>query len=325
MKKIAIILSALLSVVSTVFAQEGLKVVTPLFLATDVPEEEVSVITDYFISKYAFAVKGKAEVIDRDSFDMLVEEHNFQSNDWASKEGRSQLEMLNASHLVRGKLSKFRSQLVVTIKLIDVKTGVVYATYEDRIADVEELFDKMPEICEKLAEQIGDISIKKDEPVKKSDSMTAVNTTLNDESKQKNNEQKQEKKANSFPKYNLGDTGPGGGTIYYIETTSEYISYYEFVDFNEKKTYDEAKSICRNYRGGGFDNWYLPYYDMEKIVALKNNKLKNGEYWTFQSSNPWKADYMRAFTIGRIQGYSNVSESRKLRFVAVHGVRYTFD
>ncbi|MBP5451851.1 MAG: hypothetical protein J6Y16_06410 [Treponema sp.] len=236
MKKLITLFLVLTATVAMTFAQEGLKVVTPLFLATDVPEEEVSVITDYFISKYAFAVKGKAEVIDRDSFDMLVEEHNFQSNDWASKEGRSQLEMLNASHLVRGKLSKFRSQLVVTIKLIDVKTGVVYATYEDRIADVEELFDKMPEICEKLAEQIGGISTEKHK-------FTSNQKSANIQTEQKKDTsladpQKQEQKTDSTKKvYHIGDTGPRGGIVY--EVSSGYIREFRFLG---TYTYKEIKN-----------------------------------------------------------------------------------
>ena len=92
MKRIfALIVMLFVGVVA--FAQTNLKIVTPLFQATDIPAEEVSVITDYFISKYAFAMRGKAEVVDRNSFDLLVAEHEFQTNDWASAEGRSQLEM----------------------------------------------------------------------------------------------------------------------------------------------------------------------------------------------------------------------------------------
>ena len=281
MKKLITLFLVLTATVAMTFAQESLKVVTPLFLATDVPEEEVSVITDYFISKYAFAVKGKAEVIDRDSFDMLVEEHNFQSNDWASKEGRSQLEMLNASHLVRGKLSKFRSQLVVTIKLIDVKTGVVYATYEDRIKDVEELFDKMPEICEKLAEQIGGISIKKDEPVKESDSMTAINT--NNTSKVENTNTtssettKNEISNNTTPKYKVGDAGLKGGTIFAVvkagtDTLPKW-QYYEFIEMEDKGTYTLGREVLKvpyeKYPSEGFE-WNNLY---------KYLKHPNDYYW----------------------------------------------
>ncbi len=288
MKRFAIILSALLSVVSTVFAQEGLKVVTPLFLATDVPEEEVSVITDYFISKYAFSVRGKAEVIDRDSFNMLVEEHNFQSSDWASKEGRSQLEMLNASHLVRGKLSKFRSQLVVTIKLIDVKTGVVYATYEDRIADVEELFDKMPEICEKLAEQIGKSNIKKT--------------------------------------YNLGEIGPGGGIIFYIDGEqayeySELLPNYAYGHLYMDLT--EAKELCSSYKGGGYKDWYLPTKIELNLIYeffLKNGITSEKSFWssTLDHIDPTKGNspyyWVQDFKTGK-QFVSFVANSHLTRAI----------
>lgn len=287
MKKFAGILLALITSTLATFAQEGLKVVTPLFLATDVPEEEVSVITDYFISKYAFAVKGKAEVIDRDSFDMLVEEHNFQSNDWASKEGRSQLEMLNASHLVRGKLSKFRSQLVVTIKLIDVKTGVVYATYEDRIADVEELFIKMPEICEKLAEQIGGNN---------------YNSTVP-------------------KKFKIGDVGPGGGIVFFIDGSKAY----EFSEtLADKSIFRDAPSICRSYKGGGYSDWYLPTrYELNLIYQffLDTGRSAGGDfYWSSERAPDkgnayygWGQSFITGKQIDRFMGDNMYSYVRAIR------------
>ena len=278
MKKLITLFLVLTATVAMTFAQESLKVVTPLFLATDVPEEEVSVITDYFISKYAFAVKGKAEVIDRDSFDMLVEEHNFQSNDWASKEGRSQLEMLNASHLVRGKLSKFRSQLVVTIKLIDVKTGVVYATYEDRIADVEELFDKMPEICEKLAEQIGENSI-------------------------------------VTKKYKVGDVGPGGGIVFFIDGNKAY-EFSETLGERENTSVSPANSRCKSYRGGGYSDWYLPNrYELNLIYHFFKDTGRSAVdafFWTSEkapdSGTAW-CTWAQNLSSGEQKGIYNVNHA----------------
>ena len=203
MKKIAMML-ALLFAAMACFAADNLKIVTPFFTATDVSDDEVSVITDFFISKYAFAMRGKAEIVDRNSFNLLVEEQNFQSKDWASKEGRKQLGMLNATHLIKGQLSRFKNQLVVMIWLIDVETGVVYATYEDsNIGDVSELFNKMADICDYLATQI-DGTTAKPITVKK----TGGTAVKKDEVK--------EDEEKFVAKYRVGDTGPGGGWVFFV-------------------------------------------------------------------------------------------------------------
>lgn len=188
------------------FSQGNLKIVTPLFSATDVSEEDVSVITDYFISKYAFAMRGKAEIVDRNSFNLLVEEQNFQTKDWASKEGRKQLGVLNATHLIKGQLSKFQGQLVVMIWLIDVETGVVYATYEDsNIENVGEMFKRMGDICEYLASQIDGTNSVKTTTKKSSSSNIAKTTNSTTQSEEK-----------FVAKYRVGDTGPGGGYVFFV-------------------------------------------------------------------------------------------------------------
>ena len=51
-----ILIHIVLTITMTAFAQTNLKIVTPLFQATDVSEEDVS--------KYAFAMRGKAEIVD---------------------------------------------------------------------------------------------------------------------------------------------------------------------------------------------------------------------------------------------------------------------
>ena len=291
MKRIfALIVMLFVGVVA--FAQTNLKIVTPLFQATDIPAEEVSVITDYFISKYAFAMRGKAEVVDRNSFDLLVAEHEFQTNDWASAEGRSQLEMLNATHLVKGQLSKFRKQIVVTIWLIDVKTAVVYATYENRITDVEELFDKMSDICKELASQINGSAANSVAEVKKETSKAEDAETLSKRNAELETEE--EKKASEEKKsvriYHIGDTGPGGGYVFKAYSNG---GGREFVVMKSsaKYTYSDAVEFCNAYRGGGYSNWHLIDEDDARDISgnylLLKNYIGKGDYWTSKPHNQW--------------------------------------
>lgn len=52
----------------------------------------------------------------------------------------------------------------------------------------------------------------------------------------------------------IGDKGPGGGLVFHIE--GKYI--WEVSKKLGSANWEEAKTMCKNYHGGGFRNWYLP-------------------------------------------------------------------
>jgi len=54
----------------------------------------------------------------------------------------------------------------------------------------------------------------------------------------------------------IGDTGPGGGMIYYWDERAD--EYWECSGDLGKATWGQARIDARNYRGGGFNDWNLP-------------------------------------------------------------------
>ena len=54
--------------------------------------------------------------------------------------------------------------------------------------------------------------------------------------------------------YKIGDTGPGGGTVFLIEDGKTY----EVSETLGEGTWARARSACSGYRGGGYDNWRMP-------------------------------------------------------------------
>ena len=125
-------------------------VVIAPFDAKGVPKDEADVITEVFTSEYAGT--GKANVVDRTSFDKIKAQLSFQSSDWSDSDKVARLgKALNANQVVVGQLRQFRSQVIATIKVIDVNTTTILASRTERTGDLENLFNKIQPICKELA------------------------------------------------------------------------------------------------------------------------------------------------------------------------------
>ena len=190
MKKRSIFLIALtVFFVMRLSAQYKPVVVIAPFDAKGVSKDEADVITEIFTSEYAGT--GKANVVDRNSFDKIRAQLSFQTSDWSNSEKVAQLgKALNASQVVVGQLLKFREQIVATIKIIDVNTTTILASHTEKVSDIESLFDKTSNICEKLA--------------KAARGGGKVNPFPKDFTPE------------PYGKYKVDDEGPGGGIVFYV-------------------------------------------------------------------------------------------------------------
>ena len=79
--------------------------------------------------------------------------------------------------------------------------------------------------------------------------------------------------------YNIGDTGPGGGLIFYAqggqfkECSAELGSY----------SWSNAITAALNYQGGGFTNWRLP--DKDELNLMYQNLCRNSNVGAFATSS----------------------------------------
>lgn len=174
-KIISIFILCCLSV--ALFSQQSAKpkVVIVPFDAKGVPQDEVDVVTELFISEYA--ATGKATVPDRNSFDKLAKEQSFQASSWSDSEKIAKLgKAINANQAVVGQIMKFREEIIVTIKVIDINTTEILSSKTERLKDISQLFDKIPGICKELAEKSNYVPMQ----------------------------------------YKVGDEGEGGGIVFYV-------------------------------------------------------------------------------------------------------------
>lgn len=98
----------------------------------------------------------------------------------------------------------------------------------------------------------------------------------------------------------IGDIGPGGGLVFYIEGTRAW----ECSEFLGYSNWEGAKSLCSKYRGGGYRDWYLPSKDELNLVYinLKSTGKISDDGLLYWSSS--EIDYNRAW-IHRFNGFQD--------------------
>jgi len=118
--------------------------------------------------------------------------------------------------------------------------------------------------------------------------------------------------------YDIGDTGPGGGIIFFAEGGQ----YAECSGELGKFDGDNAKWVANQHRGGGFINWRLPnegelslmYYNLHRKGL---GGFYNSEYWSAKDITMNNGDIYRHYTNfnNGYQGRNLVSHSYRVRAV----------
>ena len=92
----------------------------------------------------------------------------------------------------------------------------------------------------------------------------------------------------SAPKsgYNIGDTGPGGGIVFYAQG-GRYKECSKEDLGGGKVTYDKAVQVCKDYRSGGKTDWHL--VSKEGLNEMYNNLKKRG-LGRFQNDSYFASD-----------------------------------
>ena len=112
----------------------------------------------------------------------------------------------------------------------------------------------------------------------------------------------------------IGDIGPGGGIVFYIEGKKAY----EVSEILGAANWETAMSMAKNFRGGGYDDWYLPTKDELNLVYenLRKTGIISGdsEYWSSSETTNLYA-WRQQFSDGIQYGYLSKKDTLSVRAI----------
>ena len=217
------------------FAETKPVVVVVPFDAKGVSRDEVDVISEVFLSEYVST--GVARVVDRNSFDKIAKEHQFQLSEWSDSNKVAVIgKSLNAQMVIVSQVAQFGSQVVFTNRCVDVNTQEIISSSVKRVASVDRLFDE----CQKMAKELAE--------------KTKVSLM-------------------SFP---VGSKGGDGGIVFKYEGDYrwEMSKSYNKTDYPYYENWFYGYERCCNPYGYSKLDWYLP--SRSDLIQIYNNLIKTG-------------------------------------------------
>ncbi len=120
---------------------------------------------------------GKVTIFSRKDFDTMLAEMQFQSGDWSSKEKTVQLQKATgATVLGRGQIFKLGSSFYISATMIDANTAEILSASKKSFKSIDEVVELLDAMAKEISTSISKVVMK----------------------------------------YKIGDTGPGGGLVFYV-------------------------------------------------------------------------------------------------------------
>jgi len=127
--------------------------VEPFDFMGGITQDEALVATELFRNELAST--DRIIVVDRDHFDRIFAQMQFQRSDWANSNRVAQFgRALNAGFIIRGQLMKMGGAIYITNSMIDVNTTQSVATARAQIGNMGEFFRILTSYSAQLINQI---------------------------------------------------------------------------------------------------------------------------------------------------------------------------
>jgi TolB-like protein len=138
----------------SLYAQQPVVAVAPFDAISGIDSTEANMIARVFFIRLGNT--NKVSLVDRSVIERVLNEHAFQAGDWSDQQKTAELgTALNADWIVRGEMEKFRTNILVTVQFYDIRTFRFMGGADIRLANVDEAYDKMDPLVDKLVETIS--------------------------------------------------------------------------------------------------------------------------------------------------------------------------
>jgi TolB-like protein len=152
-RKLFIVILAVLGINS--YAQQLPAVTVASFdVQGGITRDEANVVYELFVAELVNT--RKVRVSDRVNLNAILTEMRFQTSDWSSPEKTASLgRVINSEIIIRGRLMKMGNYIYWTATMLDLRTAkVMYAT-QDRLNDMGQVWNRLPDFCRRLVEKIN--------------------------------------------------------------------------------------------------------------------------------------------------------------------------
>jgi hypothetical protein len=262
MKK-AVFFTGLFAVLTAViFAQNaGLPRLAVVEFSTNLNNEKVKAdsITVRNLVESQMVGTRKYQIITRDEIDKLLDNQQIQVSSISSSENIKKLQLQNISYIVTGSVDAMDNDYAVTVKVLDVATGQFSHSDNDFMGSASrDLYNGINGFMSKF---VAGMESRGGQLVQTGQQQNRVT-------------------------YKIGDAGPGGGIVFTVEGNTGMEVSRLLGEYN----WDGAIQAARNYRGGGFNDWYLP--SIGELDLIYQNLQKSGivnlgtsSYWSSSQGN----------------------------------------
>jgi TolB-like protein len=328
MKKTIFAILALFAITGLFSQQQPVVAVAPFDVISGVSATDAAMITDVFFVRLGNT--RKVDLVNRTIVQRVIREHNFQSEDWSNKEKTAELgKALNADWIVQGDIRKMNNGILIIVQFYNIKTFKFEGGTDLRLANADEAYDKMNPLVDSLIKTIGDTGTR---PAGNSPTPSAQT-------------------------YKIGDTGPGGGIVFYdkgvfsggwryleaapVETeftapwsaSEEYVQSISTAVGSGKRNTEliverlrqlgengSAAQVCVSLNFDGYKDWFLPSKD-ELNLMYKN--LKRKRLGGFSNIYYWSSSQANVIIYAWYQhfGSGNQIDYRKANTLSVRAVR----
>jgi hypothetical protein len=121
------------------------------FTANNISKSEALIIGEMFTSE--LVLSGKYDVVDRKNIESLMNEMEFQMSGCTDSSCAVEVgQILSLEYMMYGSINKLGQDFIINVNVINVETAQITGSARERFATIEQSYDIMPLVIQKLVQ-----------------------------------------------------------------------------------------------------------------------------------------------------------------------------